>query len=201
MRKFFLVISIISLFIALGKLPDLISYYASTSNLPSAMFVVSPGGTGQRHLPSATSREVGWLKYGDMVHPSKKENLEEINGTTSYWYRDFSTSGYSWVFGGDLSSEPPPGIQTLLGDWYDEHNKNYYYRFFSDYSYSEGDRKKDTYRGGNWSREDNELTLKGKGAGAEAAIIILTEIDRNQMLLEYPGGRQVKLFRQVKRAR
>jgi hypothetical protein len=187
--------------------------FPQTSEFPKIMYVDSKEGLRIREEPSLNSNRIGAALHGERIRVYEKTNVPvTIDGIAGYWYRtdgryiDGIWYRNAWVFGGYLSEQLPKDAPVILGYWDDIGNDRNYYYFRPDHTYSEGYKETDMGLMGTWSLNNNLLTIiitgplmddfDGTGKHkSETVIINLTINDRNDIILNYPNGKTIKLRR------
>jgi len=172
------------------------------------MYVTAKAGLTQRENPSADSKALGLFLFGQMVDVHERGRKVTIGDITGYWYKTYnSNSADVWIFGGYLSKELPEDAPVILGEWEyavpTEHaelvgDPRYYFGADGKYAVIWDDPA-----GGKWKLNGNVITttsqvcVEGNCGPVATEIALLTVIDRNNIVLEYPKY-QYKLKRKTK---
>ena len=163
------------------------------------MYVTSKEGLRQRMEPSINSESIGVFLFGERIIVYERGPMETINGITNYWYRSHTAHSstnnihsWCWVFGGYLSNELPEDAVVILGRWDDINDNRWVYEFDPNNGYMRGINNSGMLERGKWVLDGNTITITF--APDDIEIVILTVLDRNNILLDFPD-RQVILRR------
>jgi hypothetical protein len=184
--------------------------FSQTNNFPKIMYVTAREGFNQRAEPSINSEKVGALLFGQRVIVDRQGPEETIGEITDYWYGihyPYQVSGreprYWWVFGGYLSEEFPLDAPVILGLWVNPERIGAGYRFDPDGYYSLSIIETGNAIWGRWYLSSNviTITLTHSNLGGilesinETINITLTEVDKNNIVLNYLNGEELILTR------
>jgi hypothetical protein len=173
--------------------------FAQTEEWRKILYVTAEDGLRIRSIPSIDGERLGALVFGERIVTYSRTNNTTIDGITAYWYSiDYDND--EWVFGGYLSEEFPEKAPVLLGNWDDIDDEVQYYLFLPDHTYAEGYKETDMGVWGTWSLEGTIITIHLTGAGNiyeldETHDIRLKIIDKNNIVLRFPGNKTVTLRR------
>jgi hypothetical protein len=184
---------------------DMHELFPQEDEIVKTMYVTSKDGLNIRTTPSLKSEAVGIFLYGEAIKIYSRGERITIDGISDYWYITYDgIYDTCWVFGGYLSKELPLDVPVILGEWEVEDNRIYYYRFRASHYYFEGEKKWDhrtKQYGGEWELNKNLLTLNSGYLDGDRGVIGIVEniqisiINRNNIILIFPDGEQIKLIR------
>jgi hypothetical protein len=171
------------------------------------MYVNAKEGLRVRSGSSINSTVIGTLQHGEFVRVLSRSNIQStINGITNYWYNihfSVGSDGYSgWIFGGYLSTELPEDLPVVIGRWDDVNNKEEYYIFGRDFSYSNGIKESGVGFGGTWTINGTVVTIRLTRVGTagdkinETVNVNVNIINRNNIELNF-GNKIVRLKRDI----
>jgi len=176
-----------------------VTVFSQVQEYKKILFVTSEDGLRIRSEPSTGGSRVGSLSFGQRIVTYARTNYTTIDGISAYWY-SIDWENKKWVFGGYLSEEFPDTAPVLLGRWDDPDDWRQYYSFSPDHTYGEG--YKETGMGffGKWELTGNSITLHLEHAGTsdeinETVKVQLKIIDKNNIILVFPGNESVRLTR------
>jgi hypothetical protein len=176
--------------------------FSQTDNQRKIMFVAVREGAVARESSNINSREIATLLFGQRIVVDEQGPRATINGITGYWYKidrwycHSRKTVYSnfWIFGGYLSEELPLDAPVILGRWYYVSESGWAYTFDPDGGYTGGRDHSTEFVRGVWNLNGNVITITFdedyiEEGGIKTVTGILTEINRNNIILEFPNDR------------
>ena len=185
--------------------------FSQTTRLYKIMYVTPRAGLNQRSEPSINGERIGALMFGQRIVVNIQGPEATIDGITDHWYgiliqpSRVGQEQYRWIFGGYLSEELPLDAPVIFGLWDNLDSIDLSYRFDPDGYYSFSLKETGNAQWGKWELDNNILTITLTHSNLsgllvtlnEVVTIRLNEIDRNNIILIYPNGDQLKLTRDL----